>query len=115
MSMLSRSPHTAFKAAPINDAVVLGRVLDVGLGAVAAGGGLGVPFAIGRFIFDGLGTAGHALFGGGAFGCGECCGVGREGFRKHAIDGVGPAAVMLHDFVGDVGHRELAFFVGFCR
>src|SRR5258708_28818914 len=62
-------------------------VLDVGLGTVAAGGGLGVPLAVGRFIFDRLGAAGHPLFSGGALGGGKFCGMGRKRFRKHAIDG----------------------------
>src|SRR6202022_3547352 len=85
---------------------------DIGLGTVAAGGGLGMPLAVGGLIFDRLGTAGHALLGGGALGGGEGCRAGREGFRKHAIDGVGPAAVMLDDLVGHVTHLELAFFGG---
>src|ERR1700721_3139613 len=90
-------------------------VLDVGVGTVAAGGGFGVPLAVGGLVLDRLGTAGHALLGGGALGGGECCGMGREGFRKNAVDGVGPAAVMLNDLVGDVGHRELAFLSGRAR
>src|SRR5258705_13794926 len=89
---------------------VLRLVLDIGLGTVAAGGGLGVPFAVGRLVFDRLGTAGHTLLGGGALGGGQRCGMGREGFRKHAIKGVGPAAVMLNDLVGYTGHCELACF-----
>src|SRR5437016_13563628 len=88
----------------------LGCVLAVGLGAVAAGGGFAVPFAVRRLVFDRLGTAGDALLGGGALGGGKRCGMGREGFRKHAVDGVGPAAVMLNDLVGDEGHDELACF-----
>src|SRR6266404_1705203 len=90
----------------------LGCVLDVGLGAVAAGGGFAVPFAVRRLVFDRLGAAGNALLGGGALGGGKRCGMGREGFRKHAVDGVGPAAVMLNDLVGDEGHDELACFAG---
>src|SRR5712671_1857606 len=83
---------------------ILRLVLDIGLGPVAASGRFGVPFAVGGLIFDRLGTAGHALFGGGALGSAKRCGMGRERLRKHAIHGVGPAAVMLNDFVGDVGH-----------
>src|SRR5712691_4887062 len=87
----------------------LRHVLDIGLGTVAASGRFGVPFAVGGLIFDRLGTAGHALFGGGALGSAKRCGMGRERLRKHAIHGVGPAAVMLNDLVGDVGHwGELA-------
>src|SRR5258708_162202 len=87
-------------------------VLDIGLGTIAAGGGLGVPFAVRRLVFDRLGMAGHALLGGGALGGDKRRGMGREGFRKHAIDGVGLAAVMLNDFVGNAGHGELACFPG---
>src|ERR1700730_11597899 len=82
----------------------LGLVLDIGLGAVAAGGGFGVPLAVGGFVFDRLGSAGHALLGGGAPGGGKRRGMGRVGVGKHDIDGIGPAAVMLNDFVGDVRH-----------
>src|SRR5229473_4718323 len=82
----------------------LDLVLDIGLRTVAAGGGFGVPLAVGGFVFDRLGSAGHALLGGGAPGGGKCRGMGRERFGKHAIDGIGPAAVVLDDFVGDVGH-----------
>src|ERR1700726_589771 len=71
----------------------LRRILDVGLGTVAAGGGFGVPFAVRGLVFDRLGAAGHALLGGGALGRRKRRGVGREGFRKHAVHGVGPAAV----------------------
>ena len=87
---------------------ILRRVLDVGFGAVAAGRGLGVPFAVGGLVFDRLGTAGHALLGGGAPGGGQCRGVGRKRFGKYAADRVGPAAVMLNDFVGDMTHGKLA-------
>src|SRR5664280_3751722 len=68
-----------------------------------------MPFAVGRLVFDRLGAPGHALLGGGAPCGGKCGGVAREGFRKYAIDGVGPAAVMLNDLVGDVGHGKLAW------
>src|ERR1700676_3638031 len=84
-------------------------VLDIGLGTVAAGGGLGVPFAVGGLVFDCLGAARHALLGGGAFGGGKRLGMGREAFRKHAIHRVGPAAVMLDDLVSHMAHGELAF------
>src|SRR6202023_4261596 len=58
--------------------------------------------------FDRLGTAGHALPGAGARGGGQCRGVGRKRFGKYAADRVGPAAVMLNDFVGDMTHGKLA-------
>src|SRR4029077_20223034 len=34
----------------------------------------------------------------------EGLGMGREGFRKYAINFIGPAAVVLDDLVGDVRH-----------
>src|SRR5580704_1861598 len=84
-------------------------VLDIGVGTVAAGRGLGMPLAVGSLVFDRLGAAGHALFGRGAPGGRKRRGVSGESFREYAADGVGPAAVVLDDLVGDVAHRELAF------
>ena len=37
----------------------LSAILDVGLRPVVAGGGLGLPLAVRRLVFDHLGTAGH--------------------------------------------------------
>src|SRR6202043_2308262 len=65
---------------------ILLAVLDIGLGAVAAGGGLDVPFAVGGLVFDRLGPPRHALLGGGALGGRKRRGAGRKGFRKHAGD-----------------------------
>src|SRR5438045_9526239 len=79
-------------------------ILDIGLGTVAAGGGLGVPFAVGRLILDSLGASGHALFGGGAPGSGKRYFVSYEGFGKYAIAGVCPTAIMQNDFVGAMRH-----------
>src|ERR1700709_1964102 len=62
-------------------------VHHIGLGAVAAGGGFGVPFAVGGLVLDRCGAPGPALFGGDAPGGGNRCSVGRKWFRKHAIDG----------------------------
>ena len=50
---------------------ILLPVLHIGLGAVAAGGGFGVPFAVCGLVFDRLGASGHPLFGGGAAGGGR--------------------------------------------
>ena len=61
-----------------------------------------------HMYLDHLGPAGRALFGGGALGGRQRRRTGGKTFRKHAIDGVGPTAVMLNDPVGDVRHRELA-------
>src|SRR5437899_5120873 len=71
--------------APKLSVAVLRRILDIGLGTVAAGGSLDVPFAVRRLVFDRLGTAGHALLGGGALRGGYRRGMGREGCRNHAI------------------------------
>src|SRR2546423_14539646 len=79
-------------------------ILDIGLGTVAAGGGLGVPFAVGRLIFDRLGSSGHALFGGGSPGSGKRYFVSCKWFGKYPIDGVCPTAIVLNDFVGDMRH-----------
>src|SRR5260370_30974226 len=76
----------------------LGLVLDIGLRTVAAGGGFGVPLAVGGFVFDRLGAAGHALLGGGAPGGGKCRGKGRERVGKNPTPGHGPAARLLNDF-----------------
>src|SRR6266702_8305873 len=84
---------------------LLRAVLDVRLRPVAAIGGFGEPLALGGLVLDRLGAAGHALLGGGAAGGGEGGGMGRERFRKYAVDGVGPATVVLDDFVGHVAHR----------
>src|SRR5260370_35483401 len=43
---------------------ILRLVLDVGLRAVVAGGGLGVPFAVRGLVLDRLGSRVHALLGG---------------------------------------------------
>src|SRR5258708_39923335 len=91
---------------------ILRSVLDIGLRPVIAGGGLGVPLAVRRLIFDRLGAAGHALLGGGASGGRQCGCMVREWFRKHAVDGIGPAAVMFDDLVSYVAHRELASLAG---
>src|ERR1700746_88466 len=76
-------------------------ILDIGLGTIDAGGGFGVPFAVRSLVFDDFGASRRALFLGGALGSGECRGMGRKTFRKYAVDGVGPAAVVLDDLVGD--------------
>ena len=73
---------------------------------LAAGCGLGVPLAVRGLVHDDLGTPGGALLGGGAPGGCECRAMGGEGFRKHAVERVSPAAVVLDDLVGDLCHRE---------
>ena len=70
-------------------------ILDVSLGTVGARGGLGVPFAVGRLVLDGLGAAGYPLFRRRASCSGKRRGVVRKALGKRAIDGIGPTAVML--------------------
>src|SRR3954466_12445116 len=89
---------------------ILRLVLDVGLGTIAAGCGFGVPLAVGRLVFDGFSTPGHALLGGGPLCSRKRGGMARKGFRECAFDGISPAAIMLDDFVGDMGHRGTRWF-----
>src|SRR5262249_54705427 len=81
---------------------------DVRVRTVAAGRGLGVPLPVRSLVLDHLGAAGRALLGGGAPRGGEGRGMRPERFGKNAVDGIGPAAVVLDDLVGDVAHREPA-------
>src|SRR5579863_6157990 len=91
-----------------NPRMCLRLVFDIGLWAVAAGGSFGVPLAVGGFILDRFGTPRHALFVGGAPGGGQRGCMCREAFRKHTVDGIGPAAIVLDDLVNDMAHRKLA-------
>jgi hypothetical protein len=54
-----------------------------------------VPRALVIFILDGFAVAGDFLLRGGRPRSGERLGTGREGFRKYAVDFIGPAAVVL--------------------
>jgi hypothetical protein len=81
-------------------------VLDVGIGTVAASGGFSMPLAIGGLVFDRFGPPRHALFRGGAPGGRQSCRMSGERFGKYAIDRVSPSAIMLNDFIGDVGHLK---------
>src|ERR1700760_754902 len=83
---------------------ILRLVLDLRLGTVTAGGSFGMPFAIGGFVLDRFGSPRYPLLGSGTPRRRESCGMAHKGFRKHAIDGVGPAAIMLDDLVGDMRH-----------
>src|SRR6185436_11281755 len=86
--------------------------LDVGFRPVIARSGLRVPSSVGGFVLDRLGAARHPLLGG----CAPCgCqrrGAVRKRLGKHAVDRIGPAAVMFDDLVGHMGHRELAVYMG---
>ena len=68
-----------------------------------------MPFAVGCLVLDRFGPSRHALFGSGAPRGRQSLGVGREAFREHAVDGIGPAAIVLDDLVGDVTHWKLPF------
>src|ERR1700761_3445327 len=87
---------------------LLWRVLNVRIGTIIAGDGLGEPFAVGGLIFDRLRPSRHTLLGGRAPRSGKGLGVAREALREHPVIGIGPAAVVLDDLVGDMAHRELA-------
>src|SRR6516225_9970256 len=90
--------------------ITLRRVLDIRLRAVHAGGGFGAPFAVRGLVFDHLGASRCALFPGGAPGGSERCGMGDEALRKYAVDGIGPAAIVLDDLVGEMAHSDTRCF-----
>src|SRR5262249_31628410 len=81
------------------------HVLDDGVGAVSAAGGFRVPRALVILILDGFRVAGDFLLLRGRPSGGECLGMSREGFRKHAVDSIGPATLVLDNLVGDVRHE----------
>src|SRR5262245_42975307 len=88
----------------VSSSLALLAVLHVGVGPIAATGGLDVPLALLVLVFDDLGEARHALLLGRSLGGCQCLRVGGEGLRENAVDLVGPAAVMLDDFIRDVRH-----------
>src|ERR1044071_7500540 len=90
-----RKKRAPVRASALREA--LAAVLHVGLRPVASRCGLGVPLAARILPLDGLGVSGHALLRGGGLGGRERALVGRIGFREHAIDGIGPTAVMTDD------------------
>src|SRR5437660_12022952 len=73
---------------------VLARVLDIRLRAIASRGSLGAPLAVQCLVLDHLGTAGCALFGGGALAGRERRGMASKRVRQHAVDGLGPDVVV---------------------
>src|SRR3984893_2931631 len=87
-------------------------VLDDGVRAVSAAGGFRVPLALVILVLDGFRVAGDFLLLGGRLGGRERLGVGRERFRKYAVDFIGPAAVVLDDLVGDIRHGTPFGFAG---
>lgn len=79
-------------------------VVDFGLGPISALGDFAVPMSGFVFVFNALGLSGMPL----AFRRGGRCGVRgrmrRESFAQNVADLVGPATVVLDDFVNDLGH-----------
>jgi hypothetical protein len=61
---------------------------------------------------DGFAVAGDFLLRGGHPRGGKRPGMGREGFRKHTVDFIGPAAVVLDNLVGDVTHETPFEYAG---
>src|SRR5262249_31087714 len=68
--------------------------------AVSAAGSFRVPLALVILVLDGFRVAGDFLLLGGRPRGGERLGM----VRKHAVDFIGPAAVVLDNLVGDVRH-----------
>ena len=90
------------------------RVFDNGVGPVSAAGSFRVPFTLVVFVFDGLTVAGDFLLAGSHLRSGQRLGMRRERFGKHAIDLVGPAAVVFHNLIGDIRHKTpFEFGVGY--
>src|SRR5690242_20624914 len=82
-------------------------VFNVRMRTIRAARGFRVPLALGIFVLDDLGVARRFLFLRGGL-CGPQRGsMSRESLGKNTVDLVGPAAIVLDDFVGDIGHRGL--------
>jgi hypothetical protein len=79
-------------------------VFDDGVRAVSPTGGFRVPLTLVILVLDSFRVAGNFLLLGRCPRGYERLGVGRERLRKHAIDLIGPAAVVLDDLIGDIGH-----------
>src|SRR5262249_5160441 len=88
------------------------HVLDDGVWAVSAAGGFRVPLALVILVLDSFRVAGDFLLLGGRPRRSERLGMGRERFRKHAVDFIGPAAVVLDNFVCNVRHGTPFEFAG---
>jgi len=84
--------------------ILLLAVDHVGGGAVVAGRQLVAPAAAVVLVRDAGVLAGHPLLAGRALGGVQGLVVGAEGLGEHRAHLVGPAAVVLDDGVGDVGH-----------
>jgi hypothetical protein len=81
-------------------------VFDGRGGPVVAAVGFGVPLSLLVLELDDGGSAGHFLLRRRGPRRLERGRVGGLGFREHALRFVGPAAVVLDDFVCDFGHRS---------
>src|SRR5215471_5992053 len=90
-------------------------VLDDGVWAVSAAGSFRVPLALLILVLDGFRVAGNFLLLGSRPRGGECLGMGRKGFGKHAVDLIGPAAVVLDNLISDVRHGTPFGFVAGLR
>jgi hypothetical protein len=89
-------------------------VFDNGMGPVPTAGGFRVPLSLVILVFDGFLVAWDFLLASSHLRSGQRLGMGREGFRKHAIDLVGPAAVVLDNLIGDIRHKTpFGFVVGY--
>ena len=61
-----------------------------------------MPLSLVILVFDGFSMTGDFLFGGSHLRGGKCLGMRRKGLRKHAVDFVGPAAVVLDNLIDDI-------------
>jgi len=86
------------------DEIGLTLVFDEGVRAIATAGSFCVPLALVILVLNGFRIAGDFLLGGGRLGRGERVGVGWKALRKHAVDLIGPATVVLDDLVGHISH-----------
>ena len=77
--------------------------------------GLDMPAPIRVFVFDDFRMTGLHLLGRGDARGLQRLSMRREAFREHAVDRIGPAAVMLDDVIGDFRHGTLMHEGGFSR
>src|SRR4051794_24131400 len=82
----------------------LRAVLHIGVGTITAGGGLGVPLALCVLVLDLLAIAGHTLLLRCRLSGRQGLRMRRERLREHTVDLVGPATIVLDDFIRHVRH-----------
>src|SRR3954465_2774007 len=80
------------------------HILNDRVWTVSATDRLGVPLAFLVLILDIFDIARDFLLLGSQLRGSERLSMSRESFRKHAVDFIGPAAVMLDNLVDDVRH-----------